>query len=112
MNDCKRSTMRLDFSNKSKDLPDNGTLSQSGFIFLRRHNNLLANILKPKREENNIRLELIEIAPGVQYLLRILVERREVKFRNEPGFSAFYVEVGDQPIQDVRTQEAIRTARP
>src|SRR5204862_169538 len=98
--------MRLDFSNKSKDLPDNGTLNPREFILLHGHNNLRADILKAKREENDVRLELIEIAPGIQYLLRILVERRQVKLRNEPGFSAFYIEIGDQPIQDVRAQES------
>src|SRR5437764_110856 len=98
--------MRLDFSNKSKDLPDNGTLNPREFILLHGHNNLRADILKSKREENDVRLELIEIAPGIQYLLRILVERRQVKLRNEPGFSAFYIEIGDQPIQDVRAQES------
>src|SRR6266852_4131770 len=106
MNYRERSTMRLDFSNESKDLPDNGTSSPSEFILLHRHNNLRANILKPKREEDDVRLELIEIAPGIQYLLRILVEGRQVKLRNEPGFSAFHIEIGDQPIQDVRTQES------
>src|SRR5712691_8228974 len=96
-------TMRLDFQNKPKDLPDNGTLSLSEFILLRGYNNVRATILESKREENDIRFELIEIAPGIQYLLRILVERRQVELRNEPGSSAFHIEIRDQPIQDVRT---------
>src|SRR2546430_5487829 len=106
MNHRERSTMRLDFSNKSEDLPDNGTVSPGEFVLLRVHNNLRVNILKSKREENDVRLELIEITPGIQNLLRILVERRQIKLRNEPGFSAFRIEIGDQPIQDVRTQES------
>src|SRR6266853_4247527 len=98
--------MRLDFSNKSEDLPDNGTVSPSEFILLGMQNNLRVDILKSKREENDVRLELVEITPGIQNLLRILVERRQIKLRNEPGFSAFRIEIGDQPIQDVRTQES------
>src|SRR2546423_15556195 len=104
--------MRLDFCNSTKHLPDNGTLNPREFILLHGHNNLRADILKSKREENDVRFELIEIAPRIQYLLRILVERRQVKLRNEPGFSAFYIEIGDQPIQDVRAKRAMRTARP
>src|SRR5438046_1403699 len=97
MNHRERSTMGLDFSNKSEDLPDNGTVSPSEFILLRVHDNLRVNILKSKREENDVRIELIEITPGIQNLLRILVERCEIKLRNEPGFSAFRIEIGDQP---------------
>src|SRR5439155_21323273 len=104
MNHRERSTTGLDFSNKSEDLPDNGTVSPSEFVLLRVHNNLRANILKSKREENDVRLELIEITPGIQNSLRILVERRQIKLRNEPGVSAFRIEIGDQPTQDGRTQ--------
>src|SRR5579859_5255542 len=112
MNNRETPTIRFDFSNKSKDVLHSDYMRSSEFTLLCGHNNLGENILKSKRQENDVRLKLIEIAPGIQDLLRILVERCQIEFRNEAALSAFHVEIGNQPIQYVRTQESDADSAP
>jgi hypothetical protein len=72
----KRPAMPLDLSDQPENVLENLIFGLSELRLIHRQNGSGANVLKPKRQENEVRLKVIEITFGAQDLLRILVERR------------------------------------